>query len=266
MLQRKEAEKLVQVIRPYPVEYLYKYRSMTSMGIENVFRKMQIFLTDVTKFNDPFECRPVLTFHQSSHKREIYLKQLTKERFPNADKRALKKLMKGKGPLLTNQRTLRRAYDDFVSTVGIYCLSEKNDDLLMWAHYSDSHRGLCLGFDSSKEGTLFWEAFKIVYQEDYPTVNLMAMDRGEEFRKALLTKSVHWTYEQERRIIKMEDEGGAGLYTFSPQLLLSVIFGALMSSQDKELVMKWIKDFPTKISLYQASLNERKYQLDIIPA
>lgn len=266
MLRRKEAEKLVQVVRPYPVEYLYKYRSMTSKGVKDVFRKREIFLTDATRFNDPFECRPVLTSHQSSLKREIYLKQLTKERFPNADKRTLKKLMKGKGRLLTDQATLRRTYDDFIKTVGIYCLAERNDDLLMWAHYSDSHRGLCLGFDASPVGTLFWEAFKVVYQVEYPTVNLMAMDCGDEFRKAILTKSTHWIYEQERRIVKMEDEGGSGFYTFSPHLLSSVIFGALMSSQDKETVMNWIRAFPTRIALYQARLNEHKYQLDIVPA
>jgi len=183
MTAREEAEKLIKIIRPYPVPFLYKYRSIDSLGIEDVFRQRKVYLNNATKFNDPFECRPRLTVHQSSLKREIFLKEITSGRFPNTDKRTLKKLMKGKGPILTDPDTLRVAYNSFVSTVGISCLSEKKDDLLMWSHYSDSHRGLCLEFKASTENTLFWEAFKVIYQDDYPTVNIMDISKAEEFQK-----------------------------------------------------------------------------------
>jgi hypothetical protein len=33
-------------------------------------------------------------------------------------------------------------------SVGILCLSEMRDSLLMWGHYADNHRGLVIGFDS----------------------------------------------------------------------------------------------------------------------
>ena len=263
MAGRNEVEELVKIIRPYPVGYLYKYRSMASVGLEEHFCQGKIYLNDATRFNDPFECRPALTFHQSPLKRKMLLREMTKHRFPNADKRTMKKLMKGKGYLLTDPVALARAYGGFVSTVGIYCLSEKNDDLLMWSHYSDSHRGLCLQFDASADRTIFWEAFKVIYQEDYPVVNIMDMGKGEEFRKALLTKSAHWTYEQERRVLRMEQEGGPGYYQFSPELLTGVIFGALMTAEDKKTVTHWIKAYPTRISIHQAALNGSKYQLDI---
>ena len=263
MTQRQEVEELIRIIRPYAPPYLYKYRSMTSAGLEEVFQQRKIYLNDATKFNDPFECRPALTFHQSSLKREILLKEMTKHRFPNVDKRTVKKLMKGKAPLLTNPTTLRLAYEGFVKTVGIYCLSEKNDDLLMWSHYSDCHRGLCLQFKTSMETPLFWEAFKVIYQDEYPIINVMDMGKAEEFRKALLTKSTHWAYEEEWRILKMEKEGGPGYYPFSPDSLSGIIFGALMSNKDKNPLIDWTEKYPTKIALYQATLNGSRYQLDI---
>ena len=265
MTQREEAEKLLQIIRPYSVRHLYKYRSMQSKGLEDIFTKRQIYLTDATEFNDPFECRPILTFHQSSVKREMFLKRLTQDAFPSADKKTIKKLMKGKKRHLTDPTTLREAYDKFVGTIGICCLSEKNDDLLMWSHYSDSHQGLCLEFDAATEGTLFWEAFKVIYQEDYPTVNIMDIAKADEFRKALLTKSMHWKHEEERRILKNEQEGGPGFYKFPSELLTGVIFGALMSQSDKDFLMKWIEQYSTKITIYQARLDEQKYQLNILP-
>lgn len=265
MAQKQEAEKLIRFIRPYQVKQLYKYRSVKSEGLEDIFRKRQIYLTDATKFNDPFECRPILKDHQSSFKRDKLLKQLAKNRYPDADKRSLKKLVKGKKHLLTDKDTRTKRYKRFVSTIGIYCLSEKNDDLLMWSHYSDSHRGLCLIFDATTEDTLFWEAFKVVYQEGYPTVNVMEIGKAEEFRNALLTKSKCWCYEEERRILKTKKEGGPGIYSFQPELLTGVVFGALMPKDDKEIITNWITDYPIEIIIHQALLNESKYQLDIVP-
>ena len=177
MAQRKEAEKLVEIIKPYRPKHLYKYRSIGSRGVKDIFIRRKVHFSDSTNFDDPFECRPILTFHKSSLKREKCLKELTRERFPSADKRAIKKIMRGKKPLLTDPSILKTAYDAFVKTIGVYCLSEKNDDLLMWSLYSDSHRGFCVEFDPFPENTLFWEAFKVVYQEEYPTVNMMDLGR-----------------------------------------------------------------------------------------
>jgi len=135
----------------------------------------------------------------------------------------------------------------------------------MWSLYSDSHRGFCIEFDPSPEHTLFWEAFKVIYQEEYPTVNIMDIGKADEFRKALLTKSIHWKNREEWRILKTEQEGGPGLKEFLPELLTGVIIGALMRDEDRNNLLTWIKQYPTKINIYQAKLNERKYQLDIIP-
>jgi hypothetical protein len=263
MTKKQEAEILVKLIRPYPIGYLYKYRSMASMGLQDIFEKKKVFFNDATKFNDPFECRPHLTVDGSPLARAAFLKELTRDRFPNASRAEIKKLMRGKGAFLMDQDKLRKACNEFVATVGIYCLSEKKDDLLMWAHYSQAHRGLCLEFEASTERSLFWEAFRVVYQEAYPIVNMMRIGEAEEFRKALLTKSTHWAYEQERRVLKMEDEGGAGDYYFPPAALTGVIFGALMSSRDKETIKNWIQAYPSEIAIYQATLNEHRYQLDV---
>jgi len=265
MMPRQEAENLFKIIRPYPVSRLYKYREFSREKLEDAFVERRVYLPDATKFNDPFECRPILTYHKSSKKRSLYLKQLTRDKFPGANRETRRKLMKGKAALMTDQEILGLSYKNFISTVGVYCLSEKKDDLLMWSHYADSHRGLCIEFDAETEGTLFWEAFKVIYQEDYPAVNMMDMGNGEEFRKALLTKCTCWSHEEERRILKMEDEGGPGYYKFEPQSLTGIILGALMPEEAKGQISKWIGGYPTSITLYQAKLNGKSYKLDIDP-
>lgn len=139
------------------------------------------------------------------------------------------------------------------------------DDILMWSHYTDGHKGLCLEFDPTKEITLFGQALKVRYSYDYPSVNIINIGEPEEFRKALLTKSKHWEYEQEWRIVKPKDEGGQGIHRFQPELLTGVILGALISPEDKDKVLNWVKNYPTNITLYQAKISRTKYQLDIEP-
>ncbi len=263
MTIREEVEKLEKLARPYPVQRLYKYRSMKSQGLQDIFEKRKVFLSDPTKFNDPFECRPHLILGGNPAERKEYLKRLAKDKLPNANRKERRKQIQEKRPLFTNQKYLRNAYNSVMATIGMYCLSEKNDDLLMWSHYSDGHKGLCLEFEASTAGGLFWEAFAVIYQQDYPIVDMMRIGKAEHYRRALLTKSTQWAYEKEWRVIKMESEGGPGHYPFSPGALTGVVFGALMSHTDQQTVKSWIKVYPSKIAIYQATLNGHSYQLDI---
>ena len=265
-MDQKELKKFIETVRPFTPKRLYKYRSMKSEGVEDIFTKMKIFASDSTVFDDPFESMPRLTGVESSLKKEKHLKDLVNIKFPHATKKEKKKLMKGKKPLLTDQTRLKNTYKEFIKTIGVYCLSEINDNLIMWSLYADSHRGFCLEFDSSIENSLFWEAFKVIYSSEYPTVNMMEIGiNAETSQKVLLTKFIGWENQKEWRILKPKGQGGPKHYCFSPSLLTEVVFGALISEDDKKTILKWVGNFPTEILTYQAKLNSKKYQVDIVP-
>lgn len=254
MAKREEIEKFF----PYPVNKLYRYRSFDSRELDLIFTHQDICLRDPTTFNDPFDCRPKLVTHRGL-KKERFLEDLIKNLFPDTDKKTIKKLKRK--PLQSG--LLEKGFNWLIKGFGVYCLSEKKDDLLMWSHYSSSHTGICIEFDASKKGTLFWEAMKVCYEEDYPIVNLMDLNKPEEYRKAFLTKSTHWKYEEERRILKNEEKGGPGIYKFPPELLTGVILGVRISEENKNKVIEWVSKYPTTITVFQSKLNNRKYQLDI---
>ncbi|MGF6383844.1 hypothetical protein OKW31_006845 [Paraburkholderia atlantica] len=44
------------------------------------------------------------------------------------------------------QLRTQRAYDKNANEYGIYSMAETPRSLLMWAHYAESHTGVCLGF------------------------------------------------------------------------------------------------------------------------
>ncbi len=60
---------------------------------------------------------------------------------------------------------MRRDLQKDVDGAGILSLSKVRDDILMWTHYADRHRGLCFEFDGSANCNFFGEAQPVVYGE-----------------------------------------------------------------------------------------------------
>jgi len=256
---------LLDRVKPYEVEYLYKYRSLDSRGLESIFSKNVIWFPDPLAFNDPFDCRPKILTHKSQFKTDQFYKSIIKKKFPSLTQSQVKRELNN-NPMFRKIKTyeyLEEFFVKFIKEFGIYCLSEVPDDILMWSHYSDSHKGLCLQFKANIKPTLFWEAYKVKYQEDYPSVNIMNLVAYEQFFNLFATKSKHWKDEQERRIIKTPDEGGSKLYHFNSELLTGVILGAKIAEESQEVVSEWISKSPTPIKVYKARINKSSYKLDI---
>ncbi len=89
---------------------------------------------------------------------------------------------------------------------GIACLSERNDDILMWAHYGNSNQGFCIGYNSDKLDTLIENnfisgIFKVHYFEEFPEIKPFIGNSNDFILKRFASKSNKWSYEKEWRII-----------------------------------------------------------------
>jgi hypothetical protein len=113
---------------------------------------------------------------------------------------------------------------------GVLCFSECKTDVLLWAHYADRHKGICLGFDVSGGQAKFG---RVQYmKERFPFPKNLDIEFSW---KLLSTKFQAWEYEKEwRAFLELKDgvwNEGAGrvLYfaDFGPELMLQeVILGA----------------------------------------
>ena len=85
---------------------------------------------------------------------------------------------------------------------GLFCFCRHWHNPVLWAHYSENHKGLCLGFDASD--TL--ETTPVTYiAQPYPLPDEMMIqavtNRDLEFvKKTVSSKYDHWAYEEEIRI------------------------------------------------------------------
>jgi hypothetical protein len=143
--------------------------------------------------------------------------------------------------------------------IGVLCVSEINDDILMWSHYADCHRGICFEFDGM--GTLMAHAQKVSYATERQFINPYRDDNVTAMEKALLTKSDHWSYEREWRLIAYKH--GPGVQKFRPNNLTGIIIGTQATPETFRKVRRWANTSASSIKLYKAQVSRRKYALDI---
>jgi hypothetical protein len=242
------------------INTFYKYKSFDEANfahIQDIFVNNRIYFPSPVEFNDPFDGSYQYSLEGSEEEKVKFFIRVLKnnkpdlspaERIEKANQIVHSAAFQNIDPAVTN-RTIKN--------LGIYCLSLVRDDILMWSHYSQKHTGIVLEF---KPGSFFAEAFEVNYQEKYPNIRIYDDDLAR-MKAGILTKSTHWAYEKEYRVI--EYTKGPGVYDFSGNLLTGVIFGCRMPEERKIQIRDWISKRHFKPAIYQASLKKREYGLNI---
>jgi hypothetical protein len=126
----------------------------------------------------------------------------------------------------------------FNLNVGVFCLSEVRESILMWGHYTGNHRGLVVGFESTdpffskqrSESDEFGFLRPVIYQVRRPQVTLADTTSPAWFQ----TKSDDWAYEKEWRIVRPLSQANQRieadpypicLFEFSPSSVREIIVG-----------------------------------------
>ena len=259
---------------------LYRYRSINSKDLSRTFTHYELYFASPTQFNDPFDCNP--PFSTTDYNKDDLLchyRKAYKNFFPELDNSVLETEIKKKVDSVIKNNTLASSIaKPFMETcleenskLGVLCFSEDCNNILLWSHYADSHRGLVLEFDK-----LLIEsenAFKYCKDVDYKNniIKLRDINRaspGELAKMVLLMKSDHWIYEKEWRIIvdpSRADNPGCRIFPYPKEALTGVIFGCEMQQNDKCAVIKWLEEGNHKAQLYDAERDIGDYSLKINP-
>ena len=130
----------------------------------SAIRDQQVKIARIADLNDPFE---YLHFDTSGYVARAVLKERKKK---------------------ANQK------------FGLVCLSARFDDPVQWAHYGDSHRGICLGFEVTAI-----DLIKVDYIDSRTPPSgfreALELPLLQFLRQTLSKKFKHWQYEQEHRLI-----------------------------------------------------------------
>jgi hypothetical protein len=102
-----------------------------------------------------------------------------------------------------NYRDARRAIVDNKIQIGMASFSEVHDHELMWAHYADQYRGICISYNFTKllddlgDGVSF---VRMYYNEIVPMVRHSSEEPNDVAKMVLSYKNYRWLYEREWRM------------------------------------------------------------------
>jgi len=229
-------EKLLQWREPFP-QHLYHYRGYDgandARNLQDMLVESQLFLRAPKDFNDPFECR--FQFGKLGSTMEVY-DYLISAAASQGESLAVNPYiaagMIGKG----RDGIEKDAINDTnrrLQEVGIYCLTETYKNILMWSHYGQSHRGVCIEFDVARGVKTFGLSRKVRYDGPMPT-----LDYPDSTPHAILSpifrKSGEWGYEEEWRIAI--PSGSHQHIDFPPGAVTAVIFGCAATDDARKVV------------------------------
>jgi hypothetical protein len=156
------------------------------------------------------------------------------------------------------RQAMQQSRDEIGRSRGVTCFSAHWHDPVIWAHYSDKHRGICLGFEVRED-----KAKRVNYVTErlpFPTAPPITIDHAEAM---LFTKYDSWKYEQELRIWATLEEEEDGLYfkDFDDELrLVEVIVGA-RCTVPRSAIVRALAPLTTEISLVKARAGFTKFEI-----
>jgi Protein of unknown function (DUF2971) len=271
---------------------LYKY--LQPARVDVLERKM-IRFTPPGDFNDPFEFRPCIESAASDEAVRGYVEanfdtimetELRKYgALLSGYEHMVKELALRNKPMVLNLfRQLEPGFLNklgpsfnsiFNQNVGIMCLSEIPDSILMWGHYTDCHRGFVIGYDSDhpffskRRGPddEFGFLRQVVYQRQRPQITLSDTSSPAWFN----TKSDQWTYEKEWRMLRILSEADCRdkktgfsicLFGFPEDSVLEIIIGLRATPSLIQELKSLSRAFP-RASLLQASESSHEYSIEL---
>ena len=265
--------------------FLYKFKALrrpgtrqkgespfTAESIEHlrvIVVRSLLRLSSPDEFNDPFEMSAHWVIEGTTKERELRYTALIKEQMPHANfkerERAVRKLMET--PAAELLPVVRGSYARQRETFGICCFAGRDPaNVLMWSHYADEHRGLCLQFELAQDLLVMMRAITVDYVDEYPALNwIHPGDVHDGIGATFTRKHTRWKYEGEHRILA---EGQARTFLrFDPRALTAIIFGCRADDDVKNCVTALLEERAGRgsppVKLYCARQNPRRYELDI---
>ncbi len=278
---------------------LYKYRDLTARTLDMVVGD-KIHFADPSTFNDPLDTRPSVEDDVDTEELGRILRILMEQR-TGAEMRAGAKAMKLKDPRTRDwiEKHSRRQAEQRIAEIeygatdpdydfetalrsqlrycielelllgyekGIVSFAEREDCPLMWSHYGDQHRGICLGYSVPESATgdvheVTYDGGRLVKASEVGAM----LDGDDEARASvdeavMLRKAESWAYEQEWRLIGRRGTEG------SPLELEEIVFGMGCRESVKYTVMKALEDRSGSVEFYEmreerGTFNLRKGEL-----
>ena len=245
-------------------KFLYKYRHPDKRTL-NLLRNGEIYFSSISQLNDPFEGSiPYVIDIKNLTYNDVFRKlyPFFKQRRPMIDNNRISQYI---GDVYRNKENLTEYSVDHINetnisidkSFGIFCLTTEKNNFLMWSHYSNSHKGICIGFNSG----ILYDAIgnyigKVEYKKELPKFEI---NDDAFYHKLLWTKSDVWGYENEYRFIKFKSSQKK--LKIPLECISDIIFGCNVDNKWKIKALKIISRKIPSARIFESELSRTKFEI-----
>lgn len=261
---------------------IYKYRAFSALSLEMLVED-KLFFADPSTFNDPLDAKPSFDTDLPAADLEEVLRMLVERRVTD-EMQAAARTIRYRGPRTMEhiERHARRAAETMLADIrynatnpdyevadplqyllgeyvhgevirrydrGIVSFAKRANCPLMWSHYGDQHKGVCVGYSAPADVKLEAVAYGGERSVKASVVKAMVAGDVDAARRVddavLLKKAYDWRYEHEWRLI-----GDRGLHD-SPLELEEVVFGMRCPPAVQFAVAKALAGRDREVKLYE---------------
>lgn len=299
-----DPDRAKSIIKPNYPKSIFKYRTLTKESLRSL-NEDTVWLADPQYFNDPYECAVSADIEDVFRERSLLIPEEMSSMLREnglsdnaileffADvaneigykKSFLKAFSTCHPEHIANRavnditeairRTLEMVFKKFKSTMRVCSFTTRQDNMLMWSHYANSHKGFCLEYDV-EEMLDFDELNKsnlmpIIYSDCRFNVNYFAIhaDITKDFYKGsinlgTLVKSSAWAYEKEWRLSIHTDliptsKGAHGILHKMPKPM-ALYLGSKIQKEDEISLREICKN--RNIQVYRVFEDSKAYVMN----
>lgn len=250
----------------------FKYRPLDEYTFDTL-KNNRVFFSNPLYYNDIFE------FSKSKVDSSV-IEQLREELHRESETLILHKVCTEREiKLMNNPENFR-----------VFCLSTKKNNRLMWSHYANSHKGICLGFEAEFNNNYHFIGFEgecfqnlgnyqtrkkeiltgkmcllpiiqVEYYDNLPDFLNQSLNNKNKFKSYHYIKDSRWKYENEWRIVVSKEIIRDDLMYFDREQLKSITFGFNVEKDLKEKTIELIQSLNYKVDFFQIIKTNGSYEL-----
>ncbi len=276
---------------------LFKFRSLDKGSIKYTLKGIEdneIWFADIDSLNDPFEM--FYNIDSGVHEENIHeffeiIHAAYNDRFAFSNLEAFTKTLDVNSILLlldyipklsSSERalTVRLITENMAQTqelaiqrikkdTKVFCCSTINSHPLLWGHYADGMRGICIEYDFNKQNQEPYFGFCNVNYQDLPlSINLLHFMKNnqviDDYSEDIFgTKNIAWKYEREFRLLASNGHWKGNKLKLSDNVIKSITIGEFIAPNALDELLKSVsgKDIELKIALAK----RESFSTEVIP-
>lgn len=256
---------------------LYKYRAF-NVNTLRLLSEAEVYYANPANFNDPLDCKPTIQVDTdrslleklcykmlvASYGKERALREMRNHRYMSTEYGDYK--VDAEVEKYYMQRLASNIKDLLYAEMGncrVLSLAERWDCPLMWSHYADKHRGLCLEYDMADHACRNMKAVDYKQPRSIKINDLVAWKLNGSTAAAqvihntfFFAKAPQWRYEREWR-----DINGSSGASSAPFRISAIYFGLRCDTAVLTTLVKLYADVNWPIKFYNVYPLDESFRL-----